>query len=423
VLALYLLVTSGSLGWRFALSVISGVVASFSFGSGLLVWPIGLVLILLSLRLRIEESKRLYLKMASIWCLIGIFTFVGYYADYTSQGSLLRFLNRSPSYLYEFYSTYIGAPLSSDLNTAVGIGLLLLLLYICVGIYALSRRPSPQSSMQLFFLSLMLFALLSGALVIVSRSHLGMATAIAHRYTEITAFGIIGLYLLMLSLKFRYKYVKPLLLGALLFLVVGGLFASFSHAIEYGKETRDSYNKAAYFVSTYEFQSDENLRKTLPWPHIVREWAPILEKYNLNVFSKPRLDPEKLALVEGSTLSGIETVNGRLFAEESTPIVINAQDEKTITISGWAVDQKAGRAAGGVFVNVDGQIDIPTLYGSDRQSVVDVFENSRYRYSGFWASFATSVLGEGEHTLSLKIVTADKKGHYKADQEIILEVR
>jgi hypothetical protein len=176
-------------------------------------------------------------------------------------------------------------------------------------------------------------------------------------------------------------------------------------------------------VSTYELQSAENLRETLPYPWLVRAWAPILEKYNLNVFSKPRLEPEKLALVEGSTLSGIDSVNDRRLAQLDTPIIINAQDEETITISGWAVDQKAGRAAGGVFVNVDGQIDIPTLYGSNRQSVVDIFKNSRYRYSGFWASFATSVLGEGQHTLSLKIVTADKKGYYEADQEIILEVR
>jgi len=38
-------------------------------------------------------------------------------------------------------------------------------------------------------------------------------------------------------------------------------------------------------------------------------------------------------------------------------------------------------------------------------------------------SFGTLVLDEGQHTLSLKIVTADKKGYYEADQEIILEVR
>lgn len=55
--------------------------------------------------------------------------------------------------------------------------------------------------------------------------------------------------------------------------------------------------------------------------------------------------------------------------------------------------------------------------------MVDYFENPDYRFSGFSASFATSVLDEGQHTLSLKIVTADKKGYYQPEQTIVLEVR
>jgi len=430
LLALYLLVTSGSLGWRFALSVISGVVASFSYGIGPLVWPIGLVLILLFLRLRIEESKRLYLKMASIWCLIGIPVLIGYFAGNTvtepGGRSLLSFLDLPSDYLLKFFLASMGGPLSRDLNIAIAMGSLLLFLFIGTGLYALRKYPRPQS-FTLFFLSLILLAILFAAQLTVVRSitiwgrHI--EEALASRYTEISSFGIIGLYLLILSLQIRYKYVKPLLIGFLLSLIVMGMYAPYSSAIELGNKVRDRNNEIAYFVSTYEYQSDENLRKVHPYPEQVRERAPILEKYNLSVFSKTRLEPEKLALVEGSTLSGIDFINDRRLAQLDTPIIINAQDEKTITISGWAVDQKAGRAAGGVFVNVDGQIDIPTLYGLDHQSVVDVFKNSRYRYSGFWASIGTSVLGEGEHTLSLKIVTADKKGHYKAEQEIILEVR
>lgn len=87
------------------------------------------------------------------------------------------------------------------------------------------------------------------------------------------------------------------------------------------------------------------------------------------------------------------------------------------------MDQKAGQAAGGVFINIDGQKDIPAIYGLDRSDVARYFNVSTYRFSGFSASFATSLLDKGQHALSVKIVTADKKGYYESDQKIILEVR
>ena len=58
-----------------------------------------------------------------------------------------------------------------------------------------------------------------------------------------------------------------------------------------------------------------------------------------------------------------------------------------------------------------------------RPDVADCYDNRRYRRSGFYASFATSVLGEGRHVLSLKVVTADKKEYYQPEHETILEIR
>lgn len=135
------------------------------------------------------------------------------------------------------------------------------------------------------------------------------------------------------------------------------------------------------------------------------------------------LASHELVPVDGETLSHVETVNGRLIAQLSSPIIIDAQREQRVTITGWAVDQNAQKAAGGVFVTIDGRTDIPVLYGFDRRDVADYFENPDYRFSGFSASFTTSVLDEGQHTLSLKIVTADKSGYYQPEQTIVLEVR
>jgi len=119
----------------------------------------------------------------------------------------------------------------------------------------------------------------------------------------------------------------------------------------------------------------------------------------------------------------VDFVNGHAVRQADSSFIINSDQEQTITISGWAVDQQAQKQAGGVFVTIDDKLDIPALYGLDRKDVADHFQNRRYRFSGFSASFATSVLGKGRHTVSLKIVTADKKGYYVADPKIVLEIK
>jgi hypothetical protein len=152
---------------------------------------------------------------------------------------------------------------------------------------------------------------------------------------------------------------------------------------------------------------------------IVREIAKILKIYKPNVFKYPSLKACKL--VEGTTLFCVDRINGWRLNQQTFHVVINAQNEKTITISGWAVDQKTGISAGGVFINIDRLKDIPAFSGLDRLDVADCFKNSKYRFSGFSASFATSILKKGQHTLSLKIITADKQGYYECDQRITLE--
>jgi len=175
----------------------------------------------------------------------------------------------------------------------------------------------------------------------------------------------------------------------------------------------------------YRVQSDEILKR-LSWPpnaQTVREGAEVLEKYRLNVFSGPSLKPEELTLAEGSTQFHIDSVNDSPLSQQNPDIINLSQQNETLKIVGWAVDQEAKNTAGGVFICIDGKIDIPAMYGGDRPDVAARFGESSYRSSGFMASFATSVVGEGQHVLSLKIVTADKKGYYEPDEKILIEVR
>lgn len=142
-----------------------------------------------------------------------------------------------------------------------------------------------------------------------------------------------------------------------------------------------------------------------------------------------QVNPQKLVPVDEDTLFSVDFVNNLQPAQHRFTFVIDTYKYKVVpihrivTIVGWAVDRKAGTAAGGVFISVDGKRDIAAHYGLDRPDVADHFKNSRYGFSGFSASFRTSLLNKGENLLSLKVVTADRAGYYAPQLKIILDVR
>jgi hypothetical protein len=127
----------------------------------------------------------------------------------------------------------------------------------------------------------------------------------------------------------------------------------------------------------------------------------------------------KLSLA-GSTLFSVDVINDRALPQN---MVIEAKHGDAIYIAGWAVDERVQTEAGGVFVEVDKQLVIPALYGLDRSDVAAHFRNERYRPSGFSVFFAASALEKGRHTLSLKVIAADRRGYYDTGYRAILEIK
>lgn len=139
-------------------------------------------------------------------------------------------------------------------------------------------------------------------------------------------------------------------------------------------------------------------------PVFVRKDANFLEDHSLNVFGEPSFDPygESVSRVGNATLfdfeiSGVPTSHGC--------VEINSSAVDTITITGWAIDSRASMVAGAVFITVDGNMQIPTVYGLHQQDVAPHLGN-KYLQSGFIAMFSSHFLAPGEHHLTLTVVGA-----------------
>lgn len=86
------------------------------------------------------------------------------------------------------------------------------------------------------------------------------------------------------------------------------------------------------------------------------------------------------------------------------------------------MDVLNGKPAGGVYIDIDEKL-FPTLYGRNRPDVSQFFDVPEYQYSGYEGEILASEVGRGDHTLSLKILTNDKKEYYDTNLRIELDIR
>jgi len=411
-----LLEVSRKIDLRFAFSLVSAILASFSLLFGLMVWPAGLVQII-----SVSKRKR-DLARILLWCLIGMLVFSSYFYGWVkpSYHPPLNYALTNPLGAGEYLLALLGAPLSYGVFVAAAFGLVMALIAVLVIAHAYKGKLLRRNAV---WLSFVVFIALSSLATTVGRGGFGVEQALSSRYTAITSLGIVGLYFLAISVSETLP-AKSKSFGAhaLLILILVGLIISYGVGWQAGQNWRHSREMGAYMLATYKIQSDENIRRYLYDPALVRERAGFLEQNKLNVFSEPAINLSTLILSSSNTLFALNTINGKIVPQQTTPLVINRSQEETITITGWAVDKEASDVASAVFITIDGRIDIPTLYGLDRQDVANYFKNPNFRFAGYIATFSSSILSEGEHTISLKIVSKDGIHYYYLEQILYLMV-
>ena len=128
-----------------------------------------------------------------------------------------------------------------------------------------------------------------------------------------------------------------------------------------------------------------------------------------------------LTRMHAETPFHIDSINTHLLTSLDTQTIHVASEEEMLEIRGWAIDADAENIAGGVYVDIDGQL-YPTIYGKEREDIARYFDMPAYRYSGFQTSLLTSHLRKGEHELSIKILTHNQTAYYQPSQTIRVHI-
>jgi hypothetical protein len=290
IAAFYLLDKSVSNGRLLPLSILGGIVASYSFLVGLAVWPAGLIQIALCMTDRTRRIKMLIAWIVSSLVVTGLYF---HHFHVTSEAAI----SRSPMRLIEYVFAVVGAPFTFELAyLAASIGIVVVLVAFLVFYQAWSARIIRANSV---WVSCIVFAAISALTFALGRSGIGPTQALSSRYTPITVLGIVGLYSLAVSVSKHYNGIgKKLGVHALLTLILLGLIVSGGAGWHIGQQTKAERLTAIQVLKNYQTEPDTAIAQYLnPTPALVREWSGYLAANKLSVFaSANETDPYSISV-------------------------------------------------------------------------------------------------------------------------------
>jgi len=289
------------------LAIVCAVIASYSYGPGLLVWPVGMLILALQLRAtRLIGAGRLLL-----WSIATVVTIALFFSNYTwsAQATPLGSVLQAPRPYLLYSVTYLGAPPTrgaveylfgqitgdtaaicnlgdSDLcgyvNTTaivtgiVGVGL------FALALWTLARRV--PLAIWLPYAALGLYALGTGLMTSLGRAGYGNHQALAQRYA--TTASLFWLALVVLGALCAHVHGPRRSVGAL----STGLIVFFSLLIILCSiQGLDHFRWQQGFLAParealYPAQDDALLQRLYPDPQVVKDAIPLLREHRLTIF-------------------------------------------------------------------------------------------------------------------------------------------
>jgi hypothetical protein len=332
-----------------------------------------------------------------------------YFAGYVKPShhpSLLSAL-RNPEGGGKYFLACLGCPFAVEPMSGVGIGAVVLALYLLTLVVHRKRVANPADA---FPAALIAFAVASALMLVAGRSGFGVDQGLSSRYATLELTGIAGLWLLTPG--------AGALRGALMAITSAGLIVGLYDGIQHGNVVRRDRKVLADSLLNFETEPDSALGGLYPDVPELRRLAVVLKMRRLSVFRhavpsnqtglRPAGAPPRYA---------IDSVKGGAAGNDGS---IHLPGNATLIIEGWAFDP-ARAAPGQAVLFHSGSTDFKADYCHPRQDVADANHSPAVVCSAFRATIAAAALSPGEHRFSLWLV--DRSGHTYFDSGPVLRVQ
>lgn len=408
VTSIYMLEKTERIDHKFIFAIFCGLVSSFSFLNGLLIWPIGFVFIILS-------KMRNRFTLLITWVIIGTMTMAIYFYNWIKPSHHPSLFFAIDNFIVgtRYLLANIGAPMASEQSSAIVIGIIFIILTIITLKIVIKNKIMVENAK---WITLILFSLASSVAMTIGRSGFGVEQALSSRYTMFTSFGFIGLYLIISNLYNNNKNQKyAILYGMILSIILIGTAIGYLSSADIGRGLSTVRENDAYFLTNYKWASDEDLKNLYPIADIVRKRAEILEKYSLNVFYSYVQDWDTYKRVDGGMMS-IDNINEKVYSKDAD---IKVDRNSSISFKGWAVDDKTKDGTVKTYILFNdgkGDIIIPTRK-IQRSDVENYFGIKSYEQSGWSATILPKNFKDVCYNISVRILRTNDKEYYELNGE------
>lgn len=284
LIAISFLERCNGIDWNLGLGISGGILSSFSALFGLMIWPTGLALLLLNER-RTPRAIVGWLIAAIVTTLIFFYGWV----RPENHPSPFYFLSKPvEAIVYFFVLTANSFGFSMGVigeypAMIVGIIFVLILGFTLYRAYGTGIIRANAG-----IIALIVFALLSEIMLTSGRGGFGIIQATTSRYVTFTVFGIIGTYLLFINFK-EFCCKDDLWIKRVFYLfcvlILAGIIIGLGEGWVTGEKIKEQRQEMREELISYPTASDATLKMLYPDPQYVRKWAPVLKKYQLNVFA------------------------------------------------------------------------------------------------------------------------------------------
>jgi len=265
-------------------AALAGCAASFSFINGLLVWPVGLVQILLT-----PDAWPKRLGYSAVWAVSGGAVWALYFRGYVRPAQhpdVFTFVHEPLTMALYFFANAGSMLGMRTVQLAVAAGAVLFCAFI---LFAYLHYAGGGMARIVPWISLGLFSMVSSLAIAVGRLGFGLRQALEPRYTTITLLLVISVLVLGSSalangyIDWRggaMRYVSFACMTALI-LGVAGYYA---YGVLWGYKAYNTRTVGKQYLLSYKSAPDEGLMIIYPFPDILRERADYLKEHRLSVF-------------------------------------------------------------------------------------------------------------------------------------------
>ncbi len=272
-------------------------VATYTFGIGLLLWPLGA----LALWWRRAEDRRYLTQVLPVWLLLGLGNFLAYFHNFTLPGgeNAPGFALGNPGEYLRFVCNYLGAPLwFVSVGPAFWMGLVGMGLVAALTWTMVRRQRQAWPAVQPYLL-LALYALGCALMSGLGRSGAGADKAMAPRYIPLStllwvAVVVMGALAMPSGSLLRRTGRQLVATGALAALLLGVTFFSLANSQFAVPLIVGHYRQISAAPEALRRGDDSCLSQLGPFtPEQTREWREFLKRHRLSVWRETSV-PEPL---------------------------------------------------------------------------------------------------------------------------------